>query len=74
MLVPRKWWSETTHTLEPQDPGWWYTVSEEVRFQECGTCSKRMGDDLGKETRTVHSTELEYKDYIALNAGGKHTT
>ena len=31
-LVPRSWWPEKTHTLEPQDPGWWYTVSEEVKF------------------------------------------
>jgi hypothetical protein len=58
-LVPRKWWPEKTHTLAPQEPGWWYTISEEVRFQECGICLKRIASDLDEETRAAQSKECK---------------
>ena len=27
------------------EPGWWYTVSDVIYFQECHTCEKRLGKD-----------------------------
>ena len=32
-------------TLAPQELGWWYTVSDDISFQECRTCEKRSGKD-----------------------------
>jgi hypothetical protein len=43
-------------------------LSEEVSFQECGTYSKRIGDDLDEETKTTHSRECkDYKSLIETN-------
>ena len=27
LLIPRDWWPDKVHTLEPQEPDWWYVVS-----------------------------------------------
>jgi hypothetical protein len=45
-------------------------MTEEMSFQECGTCSKRIGDDLDKDTKTTHSREC--KDYKTLNEANTH--
>ena len=40
-------------------------MTEEMSFQECGTCSKRIGDDLDKDTKTTHSRDC--KGWKVLN-------
>jgi hypothetical protein len=57
LLIPRKWWPDKTGSLEPEDPGWWYTVTEPVTFRECKVCTARRGKDLDAETRTMHSAD-----------------
>ena len=56
ILVPRSWWPGAGHTLEPQEMGWWYTISNATIFQECNACHKRRGDDLDKGTKTASTT------------------
>ncbi len=34
LLIPKDWWPDKVHTLEPQEPDWWYVVSEVTQFQE----------------------------------------
>ena len=55
LLIPRNWWPDKTGSLEPEDRGWWYTVTEPVKFRVCEVCTDRRGDDLDKETRAMHS-------------------
>ena len=57
LLIPKEWWPNKTHTLEPQEPGWWYVVSEVTQFRECGICPKRIGKDLDKATLKAHGKE-----------------
>jgi hypothetical protein len=33
ILIPRDWWLDKTGRLEPEDRGWWYTVTEPVKFR-----------------------------------------
>ena len=33
------------NTLGSEEPGWWYTVSDDIYFQECRTCKNRLGND-----------------------------
>jgi hypothetical protein len=35
ILIPRNWWSDKTGSLETEDRGWWYTVTEPVKFRVC---------------------------------------
>jgi len=58
-LLPRDWWSDKTGRLEPEDRGWWYTVTEPVKFRECKVCTNRRGDDLDEETTSMHSRECK---------------
>ena len=57
LLIPRKWWPDRTGSLEPEDPGWWYTVTEPVKFRVCEVCTDRRGNDLDEETRAMYSRE-----------------
>jgi hypothetical protein len=59
ILIPRDWWQDKAGSLEPEDPGWWYTVNEPVKFRECRLCIKRRGDDLDEETWVIHSKECK---------------
>ena len=59
ILIPRNWWPDKTGSLEPEDQGWWYTVTEPVKFRVCGVCTDRRGDDLDEETRAMHSKECK---------------
>jgi len=52
LLIPRAWWSNKTKSLDPEDPGWWYTITKTIRFRECRTSERRRGDDLDKKTKT----------------------
>ena len=58
ILLPRDWWSDKTESLEPEDPGWWYTVTKAITFQECQMCERRRGDDLDKETKAYLNLSL----------------
>jgi hypothetical protein len=33
-------------TLDPDELGSWYRVSEPIRFRECKACGKRIGEDM----------------------------
>ena len=57
LLIPRKWWPDKTGSLEPEDPGWWYTVTEPVKFRVCEVCTDRRGNDLDEKTRAMDSRE-----------------
>jgi hypothetical protein len=46
ILLPAVWWSSTVNTLDPDELGWWYRVSEPIRFRECKVCWKRIGEDM----------------------------
>ena len=45
--------------LEPEDLGWWYTVSKAVKFRKCKVCKQRRRDDLDEETRTTHNKDCK---------------
>ena len=59
LLIPRNWWPDKTGSLEPEDRGWWYTVTEPVTFRVCEECTDRRGNDLDEETRAMHSKECK---------------
>ena len=40
------WWSLATGTLTPNALGWWYKVSDSIRFKECRSFAKRIGEDV----------------------------
>jgi hypothetical protein len=68
-LIPRAWWSNKTESLDPEDPGWWYTITKAIRFRECRTCERRRGDDLDKETktylnRTCRGCKESFQDHV----------
>jgi hypothetical protein len=76
ILIPRDWWQDKAGSLEPEDPGWWYTVNEPVKFRECRVCIKRRGDDLDEETWAIHSKECKGCAEILqepTKKGGKRT-
>jgi hypothetical protein len=51
ILLPLSWWSSAVDTLDPDELGWWYRVSEPIRFKECKTCGKRIGEDMSANHR-----------------------
>jgi ribonuclease HI len=55
LLIPRNWWPDKIGSLEPEDKGWWYTVTEPVKFRVCEVCTDRRGNDLDEVTRAMHS-------------------
>jgi hypothetical protein len=64
ILLSRDWWADKVGRLEPEDGGWWYTVTEPVKFREYKVCTNRRGDDLDEETRVMHSKECKGYDEI----------
>jgi hypothetical protein len=59
ILIPRNWWPNKAGSLDPEDRGWWYTVTEPVKFRVCEVCTDRRGDDLDEETRSMHIKECK---------------
>ena len=57
LLIPKEWWPDKDHTLWPQEPGWWYVVSEVTQFQECGICPRRIGKDVDRTTIESYGKE-----------------
>jgi hypothetical protein len=57
LLIPRNWWSDKIGSLEPEDQGWWYTVTDPVKFRVCEVYTDRRGNDLDDETRAIHIRE-----------------
>ena len=53
ILLPTVWWSSATETLEPKELVLWYVVSDTIRFKECKTCAKRIGEDLKTGNKTL---------------------
>ncbi len=51
ILFPTGWWSSVVDTLDPDELGWWYRVSEPIRFRECKDCGKRIGEDMPVKNR-----------------------
>jgi hypothetical protein len=45
ILIPRSWWLDMHNTLGQKEPGWWYTVSNEMCYQGCSSCKNRIGKD-----------------------------
>ena len=42
-----------TDTLESNELVWWYKVSDYIRFKECKTCVKRIGEDFQVGHKTL---------------------
>jgi hypothetical protein len=40
ILLPTDWWTSVIDTLNPDELGWWYRVSEPIRFRECKPVGK----------------------------------
>ncbi len=51
ILLPASWWPSAIDTLDPDELGWWYRVSEPIRFKECKACGKRIGEDMPAKHR-----------------------
>ena len=51
ILLPASWWPSAVDTLDPDELGWWYRVSEPIRFKECKACGKRIGEDMPAKHR-----------------------
>ena len=50
ILLPAEWWPSAAHTIEPGELGWWYKISEPVRFIECATCGNRICTGMQTES------------------------
>ncbi len=70
ILIPKHWWPDAKDTLEPEEPGWWYTVSDVICFQECRACKKRLGKDHQDATRCPKCPKKIRK---RKNSGSKKT-
>ena len=42
-------------TLEPNESGWWYKVSDPIRFRECKACAKRIGENVQTGHKTLET-------------------
>jgi hypothetical protein len=51
ILLPAVWWPSAVNSLDPDELGWWYRVSEPIRFRECKVCGKRIGEDMSVKHR-----------------------
>ena len=51
ILLPASWWSSTADTLDPDELGWWYRVSEPIHFRKCKVSGKRIGEDIQAKHR-----------------------
>ncbi len=51
ILLPAEWWPSTVDTMDPNELGWWYRVSEHTRFRECASCGNRIGKETSVESR-----------------------
>jgi hypothetical protein len=45
LLITKRWWTGLQNTLGPEEPGWWYTVLDDIYFQECRKCKNRLCND-----------------------------
>jgi hypothetical protein len=70
LLIPKDWWPALQGTLEPEEPGWWYTVSREMRYQGCSSCKNRIGKD---HQDAVRCPECPAKVKKRKNPGSKKT-
>jgi len=75
--IPRRW-SDKSESLEPEDPGWWYTVPKAMTFQECQICERRRGDDLDEGTksclnRTCRGCRETFQEPAKQKRGRKET-
>jgi hypothetical protein len=44
--MARKMQMQENQDLDPNEPGWWNKISDPIRFRECKTCVKRIGEDV----------------------------
>ena len=51
ILLPAEWWPSAVDTMDPNELGWWYRVSEPTRFRECASCGNRIGKEASVESR-----------------------
>jgi hypothetical protein len=48
ILLPGEWWPSAVDTMDPNELGWWYRVSEPTRFRECASCGNRIEKETSK--------------------------
>ena len=53
ILLPANWWPLAMDTLESNESGWWYRISDPIRFRECKACTKRIGEDVQTGNKTL---------------------
>ena len=51
ILLPVSWWTSAVDTIDPDESGWWYRVSEPTRFRDCESCGKGIGKDMSVESQ-----------------------
>ena len=52
ILLPVTWCPLAMDTLDPNELGWWYKVSDPIRFKVCKACVTRIREDV----QTGHQT------------------
>ena len=61
ILLPVEWWPSAAHTIDPGELGWWYKISEPIRFIECEACGHRIGTDMSTEFRGCRKCPIMLK-------------
>ena len=70
ILIPSCWCPVVNNTLESQEPDWWYTISDVIRFGEYRSCKKRIDEDQDRGPR--HQTQQD--DKVVLKEQKKKET
>jgi hypothetical protein len=63
------WWSSAIDTLDPDEFGWWYRVSEPIHFRECKACGKRIGEDMPVKHRGCSKCPVDKLNHATSTQG-----
>jgi hypothetical protein len=69
ILLPSGWWTSVVDTLDPDELGWWYRVSEPIRFRECKACGQRIGEDMPVKHRRCSKCPVDKLKHTTSTQG-----
>jgi hypothetical protein len=69
ILLPADWWPSAVDTFDPDELGWWYRVSEPIRFRECKACGKRIGEDMPVKHRGCSKCPVDKLKHVTSTQG-----
>ncbi len=69
ILLPASWWTSAIDTLDPDEFGWWYRVSEPIHFRECKDCGKRIGEDMPVKHRGCSKCPVDKLKHVTSTQG-----